>query len=410
MMIVTDQLLHHFIAVTHEFLEAMRNEDFDQLWNYLITNEAANLLASMSFPLIAFDEGKIDKLLTAIPNSEVPISIEEGLALAFQKDMQGIRSATFSAMTQGFEAMGWYNFKETTCIAFAEEACAVLIAETTPINLVVPLIKVGESYKVDFEALGVFSMFFSASKIYKIGLRAIEIGKTDLALAYLETATSLAKPLNRLRRILFEHPFAHMMVSEARRAELRNEETAVLMARDQVLKIMAVMESKDQQIDTAHFMQEVFQGYKAIPTIDLSGEELGGLYTMNDGNLRQAISKILVGVNPVEARREAEKPHSPAEIADMELKVRVGQNRYLLCMPFKSGLEVKTETVPVDIAYQIIRPFMYFPNCVVVFVTAKPCSQYLLNYLKLATETQGWAIEVIQGKELGKLLKLNHLL
>ena len=79
-------------------------------------------------------------------------------------------------------------------------------------------------------------------------------------------------------------------------------------------------------------------------------------------------------------------------------------------MPFKSGKEIKTNTVPVDIAYQIIRPFMYFPNCIVVFITAKPCSQHLLNYIKLAIATQGWAIEVIQNGELGRLLKINGII
>jgi hypothetical protein len=82
-----------------------------------------------------------------------------------------------------------------------------------------------------------------------------------------------------------------------------------------------------------------------------------------------------------------------------------------LCIPFKSGGEITGKTVPVDVAYQIIRPFMFFPdNCVVVFVTAKPCSQYLLNYIKMARATQGWAIEVIQHQELAKLLKVNDLL
>lgn len=409
-MIVTEHLLNHFKDITKEFLYAMRDGDYDRVWNHLITIEAANLLATMAFPLLAYDRGQIDQLLTIIPNTDIPINIENGLALAFQVDKEGIRSSTFSGMASNFGPMGWYDIKDETSIAFAEENFGVLIAETAGIDLVMPVIKSGDIYKVDFEALAVFSMFFSAAKIYRIGLRAVEIGRTDAAMVYFETATSLSKPLYRLRKILVDHPLTHMMVKEPRKQELREEETAVLMARDQVLRMMAAMDVKAKRVDIGRFLEETFHGYKDILNTSLDEEERSILQAMNDSDLRKAIAQILRGVNSIEAQREAEKPHSPAEVADMEIKVHIDGERYLLCLPFKSSVEIRSETVPVDIAYQIIRPFMYFPNCIVVFITAKPCSQYLMNYIKLASETQGWSIEVIQDKELGKLLKVNGLL
>ncbi len=409
-MIITEQLRNHFKDIAREFLYRMRDGDYDYIWNHLITIEAANLLATMSFPLLAYNRGQIDQLLTVIPDTETPINIEQGLALAFQVDAEGIRSGTFSGMASQFERIGWYDIKEETCIAFAEEDFGILIAQTAIHDLIMPVIKSGDMYKVDFEALAVFSMFFSAVKIYRIGLRAIEIGRADAAMAYFETTTSLSKPLYRLRKILVDHPLAQMMVTGSRKQELREEETAILMARDQVLRVMAAMESKAKRINAGQFLEKAFHGYADILDTPLDEDERAILHAMNDNKLRNAIAQILRSVNPVEAQRESEKPHSPAEVADMEIKVNIDGEHYLLCLPFKSGAEIRTETVPVDVAYQIIRPFMYFPNCIVVFITAKPCSQYLMNYIKLAGETQGWTIEVIQDKELCRLLKVNGLL
>lgn len=409
-MIATEQLLNQFKDIAKEFLYAMRDGEYDRIWNYLITVEAAHLLATMSFPILVYNRGQIDQLFTMNPDEENPLTFEQGMALAFQLDTQGVRSGMFSGMASQFEAMGWYDIKEKTCKAFIEKDFGVLIAQTEGNDLVLPVIKFEDTYKVDFEALAVFSMFFSASKLYEIGLRALEIGRNDSAMAYFETTASFSRPLYRLRKILLDHPITHRMVTDVRKQQLEEEETVVLMARDQVLRMMAVMESRASRVEMGRFLEQVFNGYGEIINTELTTDECRLLHNMNDSALRQAIAQILRGVNPVEAQREAEKPHSPVEIADMEIKVQVDSEKYMLCLPFKSGVEIRSKTVSVDVAYQIIRPFMSFPNCVVVFITAKPCSQYLMNYIKLAGETQGWAIEVIQDAELGKLLKINNLL
>ena len=409
-MIVTNQLLDSFKEITREFLYAMQDRDFDLVWHHLITNEASNLIAVMSFPLMAYNEGKIDQLLTAPNKNEDTLSMEQGLALAFQMDLEGVRTGLFSGMSTNLTEIGWTELSDEVCFGFAEEDFAILIAKTAGTNLIMPLIKQGDQYLVDFEALLVFSMFYPPSRIYQIGLRAVELGRLDSAMVFFELAASLFKPIYRLKKILFDHPIAGKMITDARRTELTNEQTSVLMARDQVLRMMAAMDKEEKRIDTTVFLSETFRGYSEITNTDFGEKERDTLWGMDDQDLRSAIAKILCGVNPVEAQREATKPHSPAEIADMEVRVQIQNERYLLCMPFKSGKEIKTNTVPVDIAYQIIRPFMYFPNCIVVFITAKPCSQHLLNYIKLAIATQGWAIEVIQNGELGRLLKINGII
>ena len=54
-----------------------------------------------------------------------------------------------------------------------------------------------------------------------------------------------------------------------------------------------------------------------------------------------------------------------------------------------------------------MRPFAYFDNCVVIFVTAKKCSEPLMNEIKLMKEKFNWSIGVLEYESLAALLKLN---
>jgi hypothetical protein len=115
----------------------------------------------------------------------------------------------------------------------------------------------------------------------------------------------------------------------------------------------------------------------------------------------------LINIPTNEIEREMKKPHGVFEISDMELKIKVNGDMGYLCMPFKTGQEIKSGSVSVDVFYQLLRPFFHFSNCAVVFITAKSCSQNLLNEIKRANEKYSFAIEVIENEQLAKLLKLN---
>lgn len=91
----------------------------------------------------------------------------------------------------------------------------------------------------------------------------------------------------------------------------------------------------------------------------------------------------------------------------MEIPIKLNNERFFLCMPFKSGLEIPSKTVPENISYQIFRPFIHFDKTVVIFITAKRCSQNLMNYIKRMQDKLGWPIAVIENEELAKLLKVN---
>jgi hypothetical protein len=155
---------------------------------------------------------------------------------------------------------------------------------------------------------------------------------------------------------------------------------------------------------------EIFNGYGKISETDVDAEDDRRLNNLSDSELRALLAKVIAGVDPVVLQRESQKPHGSFEIADMELPINVHGESFYLCVPVKSGKEIRSNTVPESWAYQIFRPFLNFGRCGVVFISAKRSSQNLMNDIKRMKDRFGWAIEVIEADELAKLLKINSLL
>jgi hypothetical protein len=274
-----------------------------------------------------------------------------------------------------------------------------------------PFVEMNGEYKVDLEAFLAFSMTYSASDLFEIGMIALNKGARRAALAFFEMSDSLGETYLRLKRLIYDHIVVKDFITPKRREELHTQLESTAYAKEQVLTLLAGP-SIAATVDMHSFMSRTFRGYNKIPEISVSDAEIARMNELDDKEkreLRVALLKILEGVDPVDAERESTKPHGPWEYSDMELRVRHGDELYLLCIPIKSGREID-DVVPVSIAYQIARPFMFFPKAVVVFITARPCSQYLHNYVKAARETQGWAIGIIEHIQLAKLLKANGLL
>jgi hypothetical protein len=386
------------------FLQAMRDQQFDLVYHQLITPESAWLLSAVLWPLMAYKDGKVDEF--------IELSKVDELAMAVHLDTGDTRSGFFAGIEGGLANIGWYEFSDTDCLAFVDGTTAAFIASTPKTPLIVPFTQDRDgTYKVDFAAMALFSMEIKASTLYQFGVRALELGHRQFAVAMFELAASLSIPYSTLRRLIWNHPIVGQYITEPRKKELEEEAKYAFFGRDQVLQSFAVEDRfEESQINIGRFLASTFRGYSQIPETQISPEELEQLYALKDDRLRNAIASTLVGVDPVYAQREANKPHTGAEISDIELAVEYEGQMYQLCMPFKSGVEIRDDKVPVNIAYQIIRPFVYLPKCIVVFITAKPCSQYLHNYIKQAIATQGWAIGVIEHEALAKLLKINGLL
>ncbi|MGQ9820159.1 MAG: hypothetical protein ACUVQ1_09615 [Candidatus Kapaibacteriales bacterium] len=161
------------------------------------------------------------------------------------------------------------------------------------------------------------------------------------------------------------------------------------------------------KINLQENLRLIFNRYDESNTETISEVELNLLLGYNDEILREKVANTIIGVDKNTLDREKKKPHRVFEISDMELRVRLHQGNYFLCMPFKSGIEIKTPTVPEVISYQIFRPFIHFDKAIVIFVTAKRCSQNLMNYIKRMEDKLGWGIAVLENEELAKLLKVN---
>lgn len=384
------------------FLAAMQAADYETIWNELITLEANRLLSIMGFPIIAFREDKVDKLLE--------LSAEELLAYAFQMDLEGIRSGLLGGLATGFERAGWYDFSDEDANVWAAGSAAVLEVETPGVRLIIPFIQEKDgNYKVDLEALITFSMVINASMFYQIGARALELGLHKSAIIYFEFSASLIQPYERLRELVWDNLVVGHNIADPRKRELQDQYNYALLAQDQVRELVSKPKAASSPVNMGAFLVKTFRGYADIPNVEITDKEIEQLQEFSDNFLRKAIASILEGVDPVVARREAEKPHTSVEISDMELAIEVDGELYYLCMPFKSGREIK-KSVPIDVSHQIIRPLITLPKSIVVFITAKPCSQNLHNHIKQFRNNLGYAIEVIEYKELGKLLKINGFL
>lgn len=158
--------------------------------------------------------------------------------------------------------------------------------------------------------------------------------------------------------------------------------------------------------DLNAFLNQVFQ----LDQIDLNAvtlESMDMVTHMRDDELRRKVANTIQGVRLEVLQRESTKPHGSFEISDMELRIDYQGSSIFLCMPFKSGVEIQGQTVPVNITYQIIRPFTEFDHCVVVFITAKRCSENLMNQIKKLQDRCNWPIAVIEERCLAALL-LHH--
>ncbi len=167
---------------------------------------------------------------------------------------------------------------------------------------------------------------------------------------------------------------------------------------------------KVARIDLSEYLPLYFNRISEISKIPLTTEELKLLHSYNDSDLRSKVGKCLVNIPVNEIEQEMRKPHGGFEIADMELRTSVDGKLVFLCMPFKTGKEIRSDSVPIDVLYQLLRPFFHFNNCVVVFITAKSCSQNLMNEIKHAQGKYDFSIEVIEDQQLAKLLKINDQL
>lgn len=152
-----------------------------------------------------------------------------------------------------------------------------------------------------------------------------------------------------------------------------------------------------------------FSHYDGIRTQSCTHDEIELLYSFDDHTLREKVVACMKNVDPNELDRQVKKPHGAQEISDLDIRFsEAGKTKYL-CLPFKTGREITKASVDESYMYQLLKPFSHFGSlCMVVFVTAKRCSQGLETYIeRIAVRQPSWRIEVLQEEQLCKLLKAN---
>jgi len=167
-------------------------------------------------------------------------------------------------------------------------------------------------------------------------------------------------------------------------------------------------------LDVEEIIKKLFPDYFSVKRKgDVTVTDLEILMSYDDPQIRESLANIfgrsmyLDEPQKMKLLEEARKPHTPSEISDFEVKLALNQfDSIYVCLPIKSGREIKTDTVPEKYAYQIMKPFIHlYNNCVVIFITAKKCSQALDAYIKKLKALYGFPIEVIQERTLCDLLK-----
>lgn len=151
--------------------------------------------------------------------------------------------------------------------------------------------------------------------------------------------------------------------------------------------------------------------------VEINNNDIKKLMSYYDSQLRQKLMEILLRSDHISEhakerlKEEAKKPHTGYEISDLEVRVGRDFETIMACLPIKSAKEIKTTSVPVSYVYQIIRPFnQLYGKCVVVFVTAKRCSEPLANYIKQLRSLHELPVAVIEENYLCKLLKFYDML
>lgn len=171
------------------------------------------------------------------------------------------------------------------------------------------------------------------------------------------------------------------------------------------LDIYEIMEN----INVDDILNQVFS-LNQIDMLSVTEEQIRILQSFKDDVLRKKVSNTMKGIRPDILERESIKPHGSFEISDMEVPITYQGKQLHMCLPFKSGVEISEKSVPVNVAYQIVRPFTEFDQCIVVFITAKRCSENLMNQVKKLKDKMKWPIGIIEEKALAALLHLNNQL
>jgi len=289
------------------------------------------------------------------------------------------------------------------------------------VSLITKLFKKNEIQSLLNENLSLINfyeqyLFFESQIMGSEYLYSLEL-KTGFDQTTLEQKLRILANLSKLNRDLFNAFLDDAFSEVENRQRLTIVESALVihvlsayLAFDFEGPIQLKINAEIQKIDLNIELKNHFNDIDKIGKIEITNDDINLLYSYSDSTLRAKVGACLINIPFNQIERETQKPHGVFEISDMELRIKINGNFVFLCMPFKTGKEIKSDSVSVDVFYQILRPFFHFTSCAVVFITAKKCSQNLMNEIKRAQDKFNFAIEIIENAQLAKLLKINNQL
>lgn len=224
MIIKAKQKVHlQLIKLTKRYFDLLAKSKYEDIYENLFTDESIELLSTMAWPLICYKEKKLDFLMDSQQNLNVNIPIHDALSMAFQMDIEECRTGLFRGIAESLLLQGWYKFNAQKSFSFINGQAALLVADAAPVPVIMPFVKNGNDYLIDFEFLWLFSMEMRASLLLELSLHAQQYNNHKLMLAFLRLAARLAVPYRRIENLMLKNPFVEQLLTPTRKQEIVNE-------------------------------------------------------------------------------------------------------------------------------------------------------------------------------------------
>lgn len=180
------------------------------------------------------------------------------------------------------------------------------------------------------------------------------------------------------------------------------------------------IQPKFDKIETKAIFSLLFPDFlEKSNEVKISETDFENVKKFGDKEIREHLLKILKENSNLESyvksslSYQSKKPNMVSEISDFEFQANIGDTQFEICIPIKSFQEFKSKSftsVPVDYWKQIIRPFCYFNNCIVIFLTVMKVSLPFQNELTLFTEKFNLPFFILQDEELVRLFKFYNII
>lgn len=231
--LATSKVKQQLIENTSNYVNALIEENYDYIYEELITSQSLELLATMAWPLIFYKRGNINFLFSTL-DSDTETSVTDALSLAFQMDTEECRTGVFRGFAENFIANQWHEFDKINAQVYLDGKYAILAADTPTKPLLMLFTKQKDDlYLVDFEGLWLFSIDLRASIILDIASQALTKGYKEIALEYYGLTGKLGHVYNRIESLMCKHAIVGKYITLARKHEIHEQLLLTKKAQEQ---------------------------------------------------------------------------------------------------------------------------------------------------------------------------------